>query len=260
VAGGAAYLFYRFAVRQAVLTAVCSAIPGGLTAVVMLSSELGGDERSVALSQSLRIALVIFAAPLIAFGWLGFAAPAPEMLSARALAGPGEIALLLGAALAATWALGRAGLPIPFLIGPILASAALRMGGAVDGALPGWLVEMALVVTGSSIGCRFHGTPLHLWLRVALATVGGTAVLMAVTVAFAAAVSGLTGVGFFPALLAYAPGGVAEMSLIALAIDADPGFVALHHVVRIGFILIAVPVFALWLRRMLSDPESARRQ
>ena len=249
VAGGAAYLYYRFAVRQGVLTAVCSAIPGGLTAVVLLSAELGGDERSVALSQSLRIAIVIFAAPFVAFWLLGFTAPEPAFLEARAGVSAAGFAILLGAALAATWALGRAGLPIPFLIGPILASAGLRMGGIVEGALPGWIVEAALVVTGASIGCRFRGTPLHLWVTVALATLGGTAILMAVTAAFAGAVSALTGADYFAALLAYAPGGVAEMSLIALAIDADPGFVALHHVVRIGFILLAVPLFAAWLRR-----------
>jgi hypothetical protein len=126
------------------------------------------------------------------------------------------------------------------------------MSGAVEGALPGWLVEAALVVTGASIGCRFHGTTLAMWARVAAATLGGTAILMAVTALFAAAVSAATGVGFFAALLAYAPGGVAEMSLIALAIDADPGFVAVHHVVRIGFILLVVPLFATWLRRALA--------
>jgi hypothetical protein len=90
-----------------------------------------------------------------------------------------------------------------------------------------------------------------MWARVAAATLGGTAILMAVTALFAAGVSAATGVGFFAALLAYAPGGVAEMSLIALAIDADPGFVAVHHVVRIGFILLVVPLFATWLRRAL---------
>jgi len=254
VAGGAAYLFYRFLVRQPVLTAVCSAIPGGLTAVVLLTSELGGDERSVALSQSLRIALVIFSAPVIAFGLLGFSPPDAVMMESRAAIGVGGFGLLLAAAVAATLLLGRAGLPIPFLLGPIVASAGLRMTGVVEGALPGWLVEVALVVTGASIGCRFHGTPLHLWVRVALATIGGTAILMAVTVAFAAGVAQITGTTFFAALLAYAPGGIAEMSLVALAIGADPAFVAVHHVVRIAFILVGVPVFAMWLRRVLGSP------
>ncbi|MEM1345564.1 MAG: AbrB family transcriptional regulator [Pseudomonadota bacterium] len=251
VAGAAAYLFYRFAVRQDVLTAVCSAIPGGLTAVVLLSEELGGDDRSVALAQSLRIAVVVFVAPVIAFGLMGFAAPEPAFLDERARITLADGALLLALALVAVKVLAWVKLPIPFLIGPILASAVLRVTGVIEGSLPAWIVEVALVVTGASIGCRFRDTALRLWLVVAAATVGGTTILMAISAVFAFAVSALTGIDYVVTLLAYAPGGVAEMSLIALAIDADPGFVALHHVVRILFILVAVPVFALWLKRWL---------
>lgn len=258
VAGGAAYVFYRRAACQDPLTAICSAVPGGLTAVILISEELGGDERAVALSQSLRITLVIFAAPIVAFGLLGFTAPSAEMMEARAHIGLGEAALLLAGALAATWGLDRAGMPIPYFIGPILASAPLRMLGLVDGALPHWIVEIALVVTGASIGCRFAGTTLSAWLRVAGATVLGTGILLAVTVVFAAGATAAVGVDFFAALLAYAPGGIAEMSLIAIAIDADPGFVAVHHVTRIVFILMAMPLFALWFRRRMGLERAAR--
>ncbi|MEO0992963.1 MAG: AbrB family transcriptional regulator [Pseudomonadota bacterium] len=254
VAGGAAYIYYRWLARQDVMTAICSAIPGGLTAVVIISEAFGGDDRAVALSQSLRIAIVIFAAPIVAFGILGFAPPPEDMLSRRELITLTDFILLFVAAMAAMWVLEWLKVPITFFIGPILASAVLRIGGVVEGALPHWLIEVALVVTGSAIGCRFHGTPLRKWLAVAGATLGGTMVLMVVTVVFSAAVAWVTGIEFLAALLAYAPGGIAEMSLIALAIDADPGFVALHHVVRIAFILLALPLFAAWLRRILEDP------
>ncbi|MEM9144947.1 MAG: AbrB family transcriptional regulator [Pseudomonadota bacterium] len=251
VAGGAAYLYYRRLARQDPMTAVCSAIPGGLTAVVIISETFGGDDRAVALSQSLRIAIVIFAAPIVAFGLLGFAAPPQDMLAGRALIGLTDFAVLIVAALATMWVLEQFGMPITFFIGPIIASAVLRIGGVVEGALPHWLIEVALVVTGSAIGCRFHGTPLSKWLAVAGATLGGTLVLMAVTVVFAAGVAAATGLSFLATLLAYAPGGIAEMSLIAIAIDADPGFVALHHVTRIVFILLALPLFAAWLRHVV---------
>jgi len=253
VAGTAAYLFYRRVAREPPLTAVCEAIPGGLTGVVLISRELGGDERAVALSQSLRIAIVIFAAPAIAFGLLGIAPPAPGMLGARVLIDWGELALLIAAALGAMRLMARAGVPIPFLLGPILASAVLRMAGLVEGALPHWLVEVALVVTGASIGCRFGGVALRRWAFVAVVTLGGTAVMMTVTAVFALALAQLTAIDYLAAVLAYAPGGIAEMSLIALAIDVDPGFVALHHVVRIGFILLAVPAFGAWLKRSVSS-------
>lgn len=259
VAGAAAFLYYRWLVRQEVMTAIGSAIPGGLTAVVLLAESFGGDERAVALSQALRIAIVIFAAPIIAFGLLGFAPPAEDMLATRPAISLEDVAILVPSALAAMWVLERLGMPIPFLLGPIFASAVLRISGVVEGALPHWMVELALVVTGSAIGCRFHGVKLSAWLRVAAATFGGTAVLMSVSVVFAYAVARLTGIDFLAALLAFAPGGVAEMSLIAIAIDADPGFVALHHVVRIGFILMLLPLFASWLQRRIARSSGAER-
>ncbi|MEM6547644.1 MAG: AbrB family transcriptional regulator [Pseudomonadota bacterium] len=253
VAGWLAYLFFRHVAKEDRVTAVCSGIPGGLTALVLIAGGMGADERHVALAQSLRIAIVVCLAPVIAFGYLGLTPPTPELFAERQLIGVADFVLLLVAAILATLALQWLRLPIPFLLGPILASAVLRIAGVVEGVLPHILVEVALVVTGSSIGTRFHGVAMTDWLRFAAYTFGGTLVLMAVSVVFAQAISALTGIDYFVALLAYAPGGIAEMSLIALAIDADPAFVALHHVVRITFILLAVPAFGVWLRRQVQD-------
>ena len=72
---------------------------------------------------------------------------------------------------------------------------------------------------------------------------------MATAAIFAVIVSALTGLELIALLLAYAPGGVAEMSLIAFAIDADSGFVAVHHIVRIVFVMISVPLLAAWVAR-----------
>jgi uncharacterized protein len=50
-------------------------------------------------------------------------------------------------------------------------------------------------------------------------------------------------------LLAFIPGGLPEMSLIALGLGADPAFVVPHHAARVFLVvLIALPVSA-WLRR-----------
>ncbi|MBT6911968.1 MAG: AbrB family transcriptional regulator, partial [Rhodospirillaceae bacterium] len=57
----------------------------------------------------------------------------------------------------------------------------------------------------------------------------------------------VTGLDFLSVMLAFAPGGVAEMSLIAIAMDVDPGFVALHHIARIFEIIILAPFVARWL-------------
>lgn len=249
VAGFCAYLFYRYLAREDMSTAVCEATPGGLTAVVLLSESMGADHRAVALSQAMRISFVVLMAPMIAFGLLGLPPPEPTMFDGQKIVDLQGFALLLGGSVAVLWLLGWLGIPLPGLVGPVLASAVLRMTGLVEGALPHWLIEIALVVMGSSIGSRFAGVTLARWVSVASLTLVGTLVLMGVSAVFAFTISALTGLNLMAVLLAYAPGGVAEMSLIALAIDVDPGFVAVHHVVRIFFILLCFPFFAHWLIR-----------
>ncbi len=61
-----------------------------------------------------------------------------------------------------------------------------------------------------------------------------------------AQVSGLPAV---PLTLAFSPGGLAEMSLIAIAIGADAAFVATHHVVRIFMIVVIAPLAFKLMRR-----------
>ncbi len=248
VATAICFFFYAYLAKLDRLTALFSAIPGGLSAVVLFSGALGGDERGVALSQSLRIAIVVVTAPAIAFGFLGYQEPklaeiAREVVDVRE-------AVLLGLSAGAFYlTLTRLGAPLAFMVGPLLASATLRLAGVVDGVLPYWLVELALVVMGASIGCRFRGASVRILFTLAGWTLGGTLVLMGVAALFALLASALTGADLTAALLAFAPGGVAEMCLIAIALDADPGYVAAHHIARIIFILVLTPFFAAWLKQ-----------
>lgn len=242
VSTGAAFLYYRHLAGETPVTALCSSIPGGLNAIVAISGSLGADERNVALAQSLRIAIVVVMAPAVAFGLMGYAPPAEGPVAAVQLISIGDLVVLLAVSFALMALLRNSGIPILGMVCPLFASAVLRMGGVIEGVLPHWLVEIGLLVLGASVGGRFAGVPMARLLRFGGLTLGGTAILMAIAAILALAVSAMTGLELIALLLAYAPGGVAEMSLIALAIDADPAFVAVHHVVRIIFVLIVVPL------------------
>ena len=68
-----------------------------------------------------------------------------------------------------------------------------------------------------------------------------------------------TGSACVALVLALGPGGIAEMGLVAVAMGIDPLFVATHHVIRIGLVvLMAPPLFRLWraLARVQTEPES----
>lgn len=241
------YLYYRQIVREAPMTALCSSIPGGLTAVVVVSSSLGADERNVALAQSLRVAFVVCMAPFVAFGLMGFSDAPPDAFDGQALISLPDLAILLACSLGLVWLLRNTGIPILMMVCPLVVSGVLRIAGVIEGVLPHWLIEIGLLVLGASVGTRFAGVPVRRLLGFGALTFGGTTVLMAVAAAFAFAVSAMTGLSLVGLLLAYAPGGVAEMSLIAFAIGADPGFVAIHHLVRILFVMLMVPVMTIWL-------------
>lgn len=250
------YLFYTRLAKLDRMTAILCSAPGGLLLMSVLATEVGGDDRRVALSQSLRITVVILSAPFIAFGLIGFAPPDETTFEVATLIAVPDAALLIAISVACVLIAKRLGMPLSFMIAPLLVSAVLRLGGVIDGDLPHWMVNVALVVTGSSIGSRFKGVKVGELLLLAGWSVGGACLLMAVAGVFAWVSSVLLGVDLFTALLAYAPGGVAEMSLIAIAIDANPSFVAAHHVARIVFIMFATPIFTAWLRRK-ADAKAA---
>ncbi|MEM7240002.1 MAG: AbrB family transcriptional regulator, partial [Pseudomonadota bacterium] len=163
----AAYLWFRHVAGEDRNTAICESVPGGLSAVILLSEAMGADERSVALSQSLRISIVVLMAPFIAFGLLGLPPPGEAHHSAHQAITPTDFAVLLGASIAGIWVLNRLGLPMAALVAPVLASAILRMAGLAEGALPHWLIEVSLVVLGASIGSRFAGVAFRRWLTIA---------------------------------------------------------------------------------------------
>jgi hypothetical protein len=61
----------------------------------------------------------------------------------------------------------------------------------------------------------------------------------------------LTGLPYNAVLLALAPGGLPEMTLIALSLHIDLALVVSHHLVRVLFINVGVPLL---FRLLYGDP------
>jgi membrane AbrB-like protein len=152
--------------------------------------------------------------------------------------GPQDLLILgLCAVLGSALGLGLR-LPAPTFIGPMALSAAAHMTGLTHGSPPLGLVIMAQVFLGVIVGCRFKGSaPVDVFHALRLAIVS-TVIMMTVAVLTAWGVHFVTGHSTSQLLLAYAPGGLNEMSLVSLAIQADVAFVATHHLVRIIILLV----------------------
>lgn len=250
-AAGAACVFYlRRVAGYDAQTAYFAGMPGGLVEMIEMASEKGADARIVALTHSARILLIVMSLPFIVQLVEGVDLGARASRGVSVLDAPfSAFALLAGCALAGVWLGGRLALPARHLLGPLLVSAAVHATGLSGFAPPIEIVQGAQVVLGAVLGCRFIGAEPRMILRVLAVAAGMTAILLTVTVAFAAAMGRLTGIGLVTLVLAYSPGGLAEMSLVALAVHADVAFVAAHHVARVLIVMLG----AAWLHRRLAD-------
>ncbi|MCX7355147.1 MAG: AbrB family transcriptional regulator [Alphaproteobacteria bacterium] len=237
------------------VTAYFAAAPGGLTEMTVVGHALGGDERVISLVHTLRVLLIVLTIPFWFRALDGYDAAKRTVSEISILATPlSELALLAVIGLAGALAARLVRLPAPYLTGPIFSSAAAHLTGISDFRPPHELVAVAQVVVGAGIGCRFAG--LH--VRKVLHTLGlatcATAIMLAGTVAFSLLLHGTVDIPIPALVLAFALGGLAEMSLVALALGADAAFVSTHHIMRIVFVVVIAP----WVFQMMERRRAAR--
>ena len=243
-------LYFRRVARYEPATAYFSATPGGLSEMTIMGSALGGNARIISLVHSSRLLLVVLVLPF------AFEILLDVELGERPLPGqplltvpPLDILLLAVCGLVGYLAARAIRLPAALLVGPMILSAVVHLAGWTQASPPVELIAAAQVVVGAAIGARFAGTGLGLVWRTALMGTGLTVILVGMAVAFAVAMHALTDLPISALILAYAPGGLAEMSLIALALTLDAAFVATHHIARIGFIVLLAPAAFRWQSR-----------
>ncbi|MBN2907685.1 MAG: AbrB family transcriptional regulator [Rhodobacteraceae bacterium] len=222
------------------MSALLTATPGHLSFVLSLSTDVKADLPRVTMIQTLRVLaltlIVPLLAPLLGSGDLPTLAPTgPTMHPATLLA-------LLGLSLLVGLGLMRLKVPAALLLGGMGLSALGHGTGAISGAVPVELSLPAFVVMGMLIGTRFSGvTP-----RMVLQSLGAASLLTGfaalVSLGAAALVAYLLGVPMLSALIAFAPGGLETMMAMSLLLDADPAFVAAHHVFRLLVLTVILPV------------------
>jgi uncharacterized protein len=247
ISGGLCWLYLVKVAGFDRLTGYFAAMPGGLVEMIEVGGKRGGDETAIALVHSARILMVVFSVPFLVQWTEGVSIGARPAVGVHVWEAPWPVwAELVACAVVGSW-LGRLlRLPAHQLLGPMLVSAALHVAGLSTFTPPIEVVQTAQVVLGSVLGARFLSTGRGRVLRLLLVSAGMTAVLLAVTVAMAWAVAAATGLPVLTMILAYSPGGLAEMSLVALVVHADVALIATHHLVRVLIVMVAAgPVFSL---------------
>jgi membrane AbrB-like protein len=228
------------------LTAMFASVPGGLAQVMALATEerRNCDIRGVAIVQTLRVMIltVVVPAGLSLAGRAGAVRrPASPISVAEA---PAAFAIEVGAASALALVLLRLGFRGGVFFGPLAVSAALHGGGFVVVTMPSWLATAAMVGLGTLSGGRFTGMPFRLLLGYLGAALGAFAVSLVVTAAIGIAVTLAAPLPVGEVIVAYAPGAVDAMMILALALNLDPVFVGAHHLARVFVVSLGLPILA----------------
>ncbi|SLN16884.1 Putative ammonia monooxygenase [Roseovarius albus] len=246
------YAIFRKLGRYDHVTSFYAGAPGGLYESLALGEEMGADMARLTLQQFLRLILVVTALPFGISLWVGSpVGSAGGMTMAEANIAltdlPPTIAVIAAGLLAGLY------IPLPAkqLTAPLVLAAIVTLTGLVDLNLPQWLINVAQIVIGTALGSQFAGLnrrQLQKGILLSLVSVGGMLIMAA---GFASALHHYTGQPFDALFISFSPGGVTEMALVALSLNASPTLVTLHHVWRILLTVIGLSISARMMRRQL---------
>ncbi|MCG7518545.1 AbrB family transcriptional regulator [Ruegeria sp. Ofav3-42] len=235
-------------------TAFYAAMPGGLQDMIIFGTEAGANPRTLSLIHGTRVLIIVTLAPLFLTVFYDAELTNPVGEPASALP-PHELLLMVVAAIVGWKGGEKIGLFGASILGPMILTAALSLGDFIHTRPPREAILLAQFFIGCEIGVKFVGVTWPELRRVVAAGVAYVVVLAVLAAGFTAVVTTL---GFgrpVEAFLAFAPGGQAEMTVLAIVSGADLGFVITHHLTRIVLVIIGAPIVANILLRWSKSRE-----
>ncbi|BAN50016.1 AbrB family transcriptional regulator [Metapseudomonas resinovorans] len=227
-------------------TAFFASMPGGASEMVNLGQRNGAVTSRVAAGQSLRLLLVVLSVPALFQLFLG----APPTAHQAAAVDGSWLALALAGGAALALLMQRYRQPNPWLIGPLLVSAALSIGFDLQLGLPQGASQLGQWLIGSALGCHFDRAFFHRAPSFIARTLLATSLGMAFAAVAAELLGWLDGLDHRSLMLGMMPGGIAELSLTAEALQLSVPLVTALQVLRLLLVLfLAEPVFRRWQKR-----------
>lgn len=214
------------------------AIPGAMAAILMISEEQQKPSPKIIFSHSIRLLLLVVLAGFIATTGDG-TSQLSQTLSPSQIP---HLALLALASYLLGKAVGKIGVPAPFLLTSLMVAALYNAQfPTLQLVIPESLIMVATAILGVLIGARLAPTTLKQALEYSKAGFIVTLLGVSVTVFYAWLFSSLTGTDWEVLLLAWVPGSVEAMTAVALLLGLEPAFVAINHVMRL-MMLYMMPV------------------
>lgn len=224
-------------------TSYYGAMPGGLQDMLAFGEEAGGDVRALSLIHATRVMVIVVALPFVLKGYWGVDLSNPPGLPASNL--PLGQLLLMAACGIVGWQGAKAvGLFGASILGPMILAAILALTGVLQFRPPAEAIWIAQFFIGMTVGTKYVGVTGAEVRRDVVAALGFCVILLILSGIFVEAIHLLQLAPPMETLLAFAPGGQAEMTVLALIAGADVAFVVAHHVLRIVVVILGAPLAA----------------
>lgn len=242
---GAVMLYLHYVSKWNYRETLYASAPGALSAVLAMASEAKVDVRMVAFVQTVRVFLLIAALPgmLLAAGLSASVGAIPPSAGVH-VATVNDTLIMTVTGVASALIAERLRIPGGLLIGPMLVNGFLHGAGYVQGNIPTLLLLSSFVVLGAFTGTRFVGTTAAMIKRLLVDSIGAFVVALVVCIAFALLAAWLAGENVAKTIVAFAPGGLEAMTILAFMIGLDPAFVGAHHLARFVLIALCLPFVA----------------
>jgi membrane AbrB-like protein len=252
--GALCFTFFRRVARFDCVTAFFCSAPGGIMEMLTLAELHGGSTRAISLIQATRTLLIVATVPVYFRVRYHFHAPAPPASIIGSCAAS-DFAVLGVCAVAGFFCARALRFPTPALIGPMLLSIGVHITGISHVAPPPNLIACVQIVIGGTIGVAFVGARLAELSSIVIYGIGSTLIMIAMAIVTATFVAPLIGMRIEALVLSLVPGGLNEMTLVALTLGIETAFVSTMHVARITLVMFGAPfTFGLIARKRAQVP------
>ena len=231
--------------REDLKSCVIGMLPGGMTmSLLMAEEDKTINPNVVVVMQVIRLFGVIISVPFLTV----------LLLDAKVINSPlGMVAhsgyhwaIFIPLTILGSFIATKLRLPTPVLLGSILATTVFNIFVGSVQPVPGFLMAPAQLSIGLFMGMMLDAKRIGQTKNVLPFVIGGTAILVVLSIGVAYVLSDLYGFSLVTAFLAMAPGGIAEMALAGLSMGEDVATILAYQLVRLLAINLLVPPVIEW--------------
>ena len=238
----------RYCGYDKILSYFCC-VPGGQAEAIILARDLVEKDYVVALFHLIRVFIVFVSTPLLLAVIEGQSAvdrsndmlvAMPSLMDLPASDILAFFVLALGG-----YAFARLiKMPMAHLLGPLSLSSLAHYLGMVELPRVNEFVILAQLVIGGGIGARLSKVAFRELFSYFKMAVLNTMIVLTGYVSVAVFITVIYDASFLEIWMAFVPGGLYEVTLLALVFGFDVAFIAFHHTTRVLLIFFTLPAFA----------------